>query len=96
MTDPQASPRRIWDGELDPEDEPATAAAAAGLRRRPDTSYRWEPARLPGPGKPGRVCACSTCCSGGGTKAADVPFWLGVGLHLALARARAPPTPRMA
>ncbi len=53
MTDPQASPRRIWDGELDPEDEPATAAAAAGVRRRPDTSYRWEPARLPGPGKPG-------------------------------------------
>lgn len=41
MADPGASPRRIWDGKPDPEDDPAAAAAAAAGRRRADTSFRW-------------------------------------------------------
>lgn len=38
MADPGSPPRRMWDGELDPEDDPT--AAAEGGRRRQETSYR--------------------------------------------------------
>lgn len=47
MADPDASPRRIWDGELDPEEDAAAAAAAGAGRRRTDTSFRDAPGSKP-------------------------------------------------
>lgn len=37
MADPEASPQRLWDGELEPEEDREWGAG----RRHADDSYRW-------------------------------------------------------
>lgn len=39
MANPEVSPQRMWDGELEPEDD--REYRPAGALSRADTSYRW-------------------------------------------------------
>lgn len=71
MADPDASPRRIWDGELDPEEDAAAAAAAGAGRRRTDTSFRWvgagttpRPGLAPALARPASLAAAHRCQRG--------------------------------